>query len=279
MDLPFALVGGHPSCQIRIDKRGTPDLVYIVFSFNETIEVWPTTAVAFPQWGPLAVDTPLMVGGTRIHFEQQLGGNPHSENYKRSSIMHILDVDGGPSKKKRSVVLEHRVQIVGGDHPSTIRIRNVGLRTCEQAIVSFDECCWQINLRQNTAEPDRVRQVFVDNDRMKIGELNAAYRTKIHGVKKTSSGTIKLASSNAVAPAASEIVDASEALDSTRESDSGDEADGITEAVTNRLVTLNRTRSFPTKVIKWGLWLLLVAAAGTILGWIAKELAPLIGGL
>ena len=276
MDLPFALVGGHPSCQIRIDRLGTPDLVYVVFSFRDTIEVWPATSIAFAQWGPLAADQPLMVGGTRLFFEQQEIGKPRSQNYRRSSKMHILNVDAGPNKKKRAVLLDHRVQIVGGNHPSTIRIRNFGLGICEQAIVSFDECCWQIDLRQNIVESDRVKQIFVGDDGMKIGKLNAAYRTKSRKAKKTESGPSKLAPPKPVDPAASKRGIDPESLDSKRKNGSGDEPSGITEAVTDRLVTLNRTRTLPAKAAKWCLWFLLVAAAGGILAWIVTELAPLI---
>ena len=193
MDLPFALVGSHPSCQIRIDKLSVPDLVYVVFSFKETIEVWPTTAIAFPQWGPLAANQPLMVGGTQLRFVQQEHKSPCTESYHRSGKMHILDVDR-PHMRRRSVVLDHRVQIVGGGHPSTIRIRDVGLSNCEQAIVGFDECCWQLNLRQNIVESDRVKQIFVNDDGMTIGELNARYRIKNQQSKKGRLGPGKLAS-------------------------------------------------------------------------------------
>ena len=272
------MVGGHPSCQIQIDKPGTPDLVYVVFSFNETIEVWPTTAIAFPHWGPLPSNQSVMIGGMQIQFKQQVDETPHFKNYHRSSMMHILDFDGGASKKKSSVLLDNRVQIVGGDHPSTIRIRDVGLSNCEQAIVNFDECCWQINLRQNISEPDRVKQIFVD-DQMSIGMLKAEYRTKSGEARKTSSGSSTLESLIPIEPAAAKLVNAQETLHPERENHLVDEADEITEAITDRLVTLNRTRSLRSKVVQWGLWLLMVAAAGGILAWMAKELTPLNGGL
>ena len=278
MDLPFAMVGSHPYCHIRIDKPGTPDLVYVVFSFKETIEVWPTVAIAFPQWGPLADSQPLMVGGTSILFEQRENEAPLPENFRRSSKMHILDLDGEPHIKRRSVLLNHRVQIVGGNHPSTIRIRDVGLSDCEQAIVGFDECCWQIDLRQNIDESDRVKQIFVD-DGMKIGRLNASYRTKGGKAQPTSSKPSNLPSQKPIRPVASKIVIAPESLDFKRENGLEDEADGITEAVTDRLVRLNRTRTLPAKVVRWSLWFLMVVAAGGVLTWIAREFAPSLGGL
>ena len=278
MDSPFAMVGGHPSCQIRIDKLGTPDLVYIVFSFKETIEVWPMVAIAFPQWGPLAADQPLMVGGTRLLFEQHENEAPLPKDFRRSSKMHILDVDGEPHMKRRSVLLNHRVEIVGGSHPSTIRIRDVGLSDCEQAIVGFDECCWQINLRQNIDEADRVKQKFVD-DGMEIGKLNASYRTRGGKAKQTNSKPSKPPSQKPIRPAASKRVIAPESLDFKRENGLGDESEGITETVTDRLVMLKRTRTLRAKSVKWCLWLLMVAVAGGMLTWIARECAPLLGGL
>ena len=278
MDFPFAMVGKHPSCQIRIDKPGTPDLVYVVFSFKETIEVWPTVAIAFPYWGPLASDQPLMVGGTSLLFEQQENEAPPPENFRRSSKMHILDVAGEPPMKRRSVLLNHRVQIVGGNHPSTIRIRDAGLRDCEQAIVVFDECCWQINLRQNINEPDRVKQIFVD-DSMKIGNLNASYRTKDGKAKQFSSKSSKLPSQAPIRPVVSKKVVASESLDIQPENGLGDESERITETVTDRLVMLNRTRTLRAKSVKWSLWLLMMVVAGSMLTWIAREFAPLLGGL
>ena len=278
MDLPFAMVGSHPSCQIQIDKPSTPDLVYVVFSFKETIEVWPTVAIAFPYWGPLAADQPLMVGGTSLLFEQQENEFPLPDNFRRSSKMHILDVAREPHTKRRSVLLNHRVQIVGGNHPSTIRIRDVGLRDCEQAIVGFDECCWQINLRQNINESDRVKQIFFD-DGMKIGELNASYRTKDGKAKQFISKSSKLPSQKPIRPATSRRVVATESLVFKRENGLGDESERITETVTDRLVMLNRTRTLRARLVKWCLRLLMMAVAGGMLTWIAREFAPLLGGL
>ena len=79
------MVGGHPSCQIRIDKPGTPDLVYIVFSFNETIEVWPTTAIAFPRWGALAADQLALqqMGGDLQRPNDNGGGNGQTSSSQR----------------------------------------------------------------------------------------------------------------------------------------------------------------------------------------------------
>lgn len=185
LDLPFALIGSHRACNVRINKGRGPELAYVAFSFADAVEVWPLCALAFSQWGTLAEDQILRVGRTSVFLNQEGKELSRVENGQdeepgpeqlRSNAPPILQVNY--RGQKGSFALDRRVVILGNDHPSTRRLHGVGLSCCDQAVVSVGQNCWLINLnpRNSQSIQELVREVPVDGKEIKVGKIKVACR-------------------------------------------------------------------------------------------------------
>ncbi len=183
LELPFALIGSHPACNVQISRRA-PRLAYIAFSFADSIEVWPLCALAFSQWGLLSPDQKLRVGRTTIEFVQDCdneeikagdaGAQQDPPSTSETPTFLQIDFRGN----KGSFALDRRVVILGDDHPSTRRLHGVGFARCEQAIVSVGQSCWLINLRPGKEDSvqDLVTLLPPEGNEIQIGKIAISTR-------------------------------------------------------------------------------------------------------
>lgn len=157
--LPFALIGSHPCCSGRVDELRIPPVAYIACCFEDSVEIWPTSPIAYPRWGVVEPEHPIIVGKQRIHVVHEShrtwDGVATKGRVPDDRVFNVVgtadtvdrkitfDWDGTP----RSKTLGRRVMILGDDHPSTIRLHELGLHRCDHAVVSFGGSVWLINLQ------------------------------------------------------------------------------------------------------------------------------------
>ena len=185
LELPFALIGSHPDCNIQINKRRGPKLAYVAISFGDSLEVWPLCALAFAQWGLLSGDQKLRVGRSSIQLIQENegheGGAGNQNVWSQQAFVPetpaILQVDY--HSQIGTFVLDRRVVILGNNHPSTRRLHGVGLSRCDQAVISVGAKCWLVNLQTDIDLPieDRITQLVLNGEQIKIGKINISSRS------------------------------------------------------------------------------------------------------
>lgn len=156
-ELPFALIGSHPCCTVQIDEPRVSPYVYFACCFADSVEVWPLCPIAFPRWGVILPEHSLAVGRKRISLFHQShslwpdiadrGGSTEDKETSPSIAQGVkreitLDWDG----KQRQKMLARRVMILGGEHPSTLRLYGQGLAPCDHAVVCDGTSVWLVNL-------------------------------------------------------------------------------------------------------------------------------------
>lgn len=195
--LPFALIGSHPLCGIRITDRRVPAVAYFACAFDDSIEVWPLCPLAFPQWDVVSSQHAILVGQHRIrlmhetHLRWQQVSSDTSESEDiysyftdpRSAISLFqtpaatntrLDLELQWDGTRHAQPFARRVIIVGADHPSTLRLRDLGLSLCDHALVASGDSVWTIRLDLNASDQNLanlVTQVRVGDPPLKIKQL------------------------------------------------------------------------------------------------------------
>ncbi|MEM9828788.1 MAG: hypothetical protein AAF958_19535 [Planctomycetota bacterium] len=151
---PYALIGRHDSCQIRLADPHAPDVAYIAVCFPDAVEVWPVCPLAYSMWGIARPDLELLIGRSKVSFDSEIADTrPDLDDMEAAVIASdqeaadapvrlMLDWGQGTVHKK----IRRRITIVGGDHPSIIRIHGRNLRRCSCAIVRQNGTLWWINL-------------------------------------------------------------------------------------------------------------------------------------
>jgi hypothetical protein len=270
---PFALIGSHPRCHVRLEYKRLPPVVYLAVCYGKRIEVWPLCAVAYPAWGPIRGKTPLLVGGTRVHLvgESDAGwaaAQPTQpgdavndftalpENVSPAADL-IMDWGDGPQARK----LNRRVSILGEDHPSLMRMHGLALRRCELGIVCAGERVWAIQLNPDALAADEplVRELVPGERSAWVGHVHlwanqpgpvatARFGSLLRPAHEAAGGNGKAAgngSSNGQAsPSADEVEpdDWSPAID-TAETGPQVDADRFAAHFTNRLLAKTEERA------------------------------------
>ena len=148
MERPVALLGNHPSCDVRVGGSHGPAVAYVVAAFPDAVEVWPLDAVAFPRWGVIHSHHELLVGSHRISIEHPAAtpGGTLPPDLPELAISTMLVWDRQP----RAKVFRRRVTIIGESHPSVMRLHDRGLRACDHAAIVHQRSLWLLDLN-----PDR----------------------------------------------------------------------------------------------------------------------------
>ena len=136
------LIGSAPSCDICLDEPQLPPVAYLICNFERSVEVWPTSAIAFPRWGVMLPGQDLVVGRTRIsvnHPSLTPNANPKSEQV---DLNVQFDWHGSVRKSR----LRRPVTIMGSDQPSVLRLQGQRLHKCDHALVAQGSDLWLINL-------------------------------------------------------------------------------------------------------------------------------------
>ncbi|MCP4885119.1 MAG: hypothetical protein GY904_00680 [Planctomycetaceae bacterium] len=167
-ELPYALIGSHPCCTIQIAEPRVSPYVYFACCFADSVEVWPLCPIAFPRWGVTLPENSLAVGRKRISLFHQShslwpdiadrGGSTERKDTTPGLAQGVrreitLDWDG----KQRPKTLARRVMILGGEHPSTLRLYGQDLAACDHAIVCVDASVWLINLKPDPENRDAAK--------------------------------------------------------------------------------------------------------------------------
>ena len=154
---PYALIGPHPDCDIRLEDDRLPDVVYFCARVDDSIQVWPLCALAFSEWGTIQPGKTLFVGKTRIRFL----GAEHSEfpggAQTASRPEKHLKETPRTAKNRQNLIFDwgegfvakgirRSVTIIGESHPSTLRLHGYGLQTCHMAVVEQNREVWVIDL-------------------------------------------------------------------------------------------------------------------------------------
>ncbi|TWT81175.1 hypothetical protein CA13_26230 [Planctomycetes bacterium CA13] len=195
---PYALIGSHRACEIRIRGRNVPPLAYFACCFEESIEAWPLCPIAFPEWGTMNPGRILLVGHDRIRFMHE--SNPgwdalQSVASDRSKTIELFDATHNFAKnpprpaqlelafdwsgKPHARTMNRRVLILGSEHPSTLRLRKVGLAACDQALVGVGETLWRVRLSLSEDDKDcgsLAQKMTLGDPPLRIGKMLLSIR-------------------------------------------------------------------------------------------------------
>ncbi len=147
LSLSYARVGSHPGCEIVLDNPRLPPVAYLLVAFQGDVEAWPVAPIAMPRWGVLADGEEFPIGTFRVSVELQppltQAAEPASQRYPELGVV--------VGDRRWSAKLHRRVTIVGDDHPSVKRLRDVGLHTCHGAFIAGDQRLWYLPLSPQQA--------------------------------------------------------------------------------------------------------------------------------
>ena len=314
--LPFTLIGSHPLCGIRITDQRVPAVAYFACAFEDAVEVWPLCAIAFAQWGVVNSQHSILVGKHRIRLMHQTHPRWHlvscvaaatEEVYScftdpRSAIgdyqppavaSTCLDLqlqwDGVPHVQP----MARRVLILGADHPSTLRLRGLGLANCDHALVAAGDAIWKVRLDLNTNDQkleDLVTKIRVGEGAVEIQRLRITvargttpYCESIDEAEIQSPLPIRNESMNLIdtAETEGEPVNPKRNLVST-ESATGQAAasktpDALTSGVTERLIQLARAKANRRRMLAFAAMLMMTMGLLALIVW--QMLWPLVAKL
>ncbi|QDS88319.1 hypothetical protein EC9_25090 [Rosistilla ulvae] len=139
---PFALVGSHPGCQIHLADSSLPDVVGLVCVFGSQVEITPLV----PK---LQISVEAFNGGVSFH----VGKNRITvrvetpPNGSRPAVaFQPPDLELTYLHRRRRLRLHRRVTLIGADHPSSLRLRSVGLQPCQGALIVVEDQLWYLSL-------------------------------------------------------------------------------------------------------------------------------------
>lgn len=155
--LPYARVGSHPGCEIVLDNPRLPPVAYLLVAFEAHLEAWPVAPIAMPRWGALAAGEEFPVGTFRISVDLDPPATPDDAARERFPELGVVVGD-----RRWSAKLHRRVTIVGDDHPSVKRLRDVGLEPCHGAFVAVQQRLWYLPLSPHDAPYLTNRSVAVE---------------------------------------------------------------------------------------------------------------------
>ncbi|MDM4018866.1 hypothetical protein [Roseiconus lacunae] len=189
LDQPFALVGTHPRCQVRLDYKRLPEVVYFIVIIGDRVQAWPLCGVAYPIWGNLKPGRQLLIGKIRVNISAQPNDAPWDHATPPPPGEAVNDVSELPSPEPetpRGILLldwgeeiqtrklTRSVTILGDAHPSLMRLHGVGLRDCELAIVSAGERIWAIQLNPGSISDNTplIRELVPGGESLWVGDLH-----------------------------------------------------------------------------------------------------------
>lgn len=197
-ELPFALIGPHKQCTVRIPgaKNKFPPVVYFACSFTDAVQVWPLCAIAYPRWGKIRPEEEMLIGRIAVtaqHIETATEEHRQAEDMTSDVVLTASstslfglekedhhgphpDIVLGFHGKCRTVKLRRRVTILGDQHPSTVRVHGQNLAPCDHAIVTFEDSVWVIDLRlpRQGENTQQARKLEPDGTPIEVGNMTIA---------------------------------------------------------------------------------------------------------
>ncbi len=172
LERPYALIGSHRCCDIQIGGSSSiPPVAYFVCCLPDSVEVWPTAAIAFPRWGAIRPDVELLVGQSRITVH-----HPNVDLNNTAQLPFLSDsiIDTSMTWPGKSITKSFRrpVTIVGDTHPSVLRLHGRGMHKCHFAAVTSGETLWMVNISPtNLTHEQRVRSLTQAGDSTRCGDV------------------------------------------------------------------------------------------------------------
>ncbi len=172
LDRPYALIGSHRCCDIQVGGSSSiPPVAYFVCCLDDSLEVWPTSAIAFPRWGAIRPDTELLVGQSRITLHHPLVSA--SDNAPLPYLSETV-VETNMTWPGKSIPKSFRrpVTIIGDTHPSVLRLHGRGMRRCHFAAVVASDRLWMVNISAaDLPHSERVRCLSKPGESTPIGDV------------------------------------------------------------------------------------------------------------
>ncbi|PAY16625.1 hypothetical protein CKO51_25980 [Rhodopirellula sp. SM50] len=299
LPLPFALIGAHDRCQVHVEYKRLPAVVYFAVVCGSRVEVWPLCGIAFPIWGRIKSDTQLLVGKHRLSLMSDADPNWTSPTVaaertaeETEAIGHhstdaapadaALVMDWGTGEQTRR--LSRQVTILGEGHPSSMRMHGLGLRVCELGIVCVGKRVWAVQLNPDSL-PDgdpMVRELVPGGESIWIGNVHLwanqiGSRAERRFGEPPSDATVAVETPAAVNTNSQGVKRPIVMVDQphrrpissiTRSTPQSNDTDRVASEFTDRLLQKNEKRANRQNLIKWGVTGGLLLAAISVAGYV-----------
>ncbi len=167
---PYALIGSHSCCTLRIRGAHVPEVAYFLCCLRDRVEIWPTAAIAFPRWGEIGPDLQVVLGPCSLtfHLAKALPGRNQPGSFLADcEIETRLSWPGQDFPK----TFRRPVTVIGDDHPSVLRLHGRGLTRCHYAAVVQDESAWLVDLSARRMQRSvRVRRFHQPGETFQLGD-------------------------------------------------------------------------------------------------------------
>jgi hypothetical protein len=316
LPLPFTLIGSHPLCGIRITDQRVPAVAYFACAFEDAVEVWPLCPIAFAQWGVVNSQHSILVGKHRIRLMHQTHPRWHLVSSVAAATEEVYSCFTDPRSaislyQSSAVVgtcldlqlewgglphvqpMARRVLILGADHPSTLRLRGLGLATCDHALVAAGDAIWKVRLDLKANDQkleDLVSKIRVGDEAVEIQRLRIAV---LRGTTPDGESTDEVENLTPL-PIRNEsmnLIDTAEAdgksvnhkgnLASTqpapRQAAASKTSDALTSGVTERLIQLARAKADRRRMLAFAAMLMMTMGLLALIIW--QMLWPLVAKL
>ncbi len=315
-ELPFALVGSHELCSIKINvpEHRVAPIIYFLCCFEDTVEAWPLCSLAYSRWGRIDAQDTLLVGQTTIavsHLETEHTTACVREDRQQpaealSAWVSAESRDAQQDTKSLSLVLGchgklwcmslHRpVNILGGRHPSTLRVHGHKLARCDHAIIASGASVWLIDLKASSccSEGERVTKLQKSADPYVIGRMTVSLRSSKLGRKSPTTATVNRLASNVQLdgmvgphpplngesgePAITQPQTPKVHQPNTVPLDRAQQCETLAGQVTERLLAIQKSDSEKRILVVRGLGLMALILAVSTLGWLSQSIHRWIG--
>ncbi len=91
---PFALVGSHRCCHLRVSSRRVPDVAFFICCFGEQVEAWELPCHETMTGRILTPDLPLEVGPCSLTFSPRTVDDQENQTSPRFQVSTQLDSGG-----------------------------------------------------------------------------------------------------------------------------------------------------------------------------------------
>lgn len=141
---PYALIGSHPNCQIHLDDPTLPDVAVLICVLGTRFELVPLTASETLPQGNLEPGEAWNLG--RYELELGFAGEKPERSDSTSDFGSKQSVSIFAGKRSWEASLSQAVTLIGSDTPSLLKLRSVGVRRCQGAIICVEDHVWYLSL-------------------------------------------------------------------------------------------------------------------------------------
>ncbi|TWU01290.1 hypothetical protein [Stieleria varia] len=167
---PYARVGSHPGCEVTLENTRLPDVAYLLCAYGRHVEAWPVAPISFPEWGKLRPGEPLHLGGYSVSVDF----DPESGMRKTSAERVFPQLQMATQRKRVTLNLHRPVTVIGADHPSVLRLRDVGMQVCHGALIADSQSLWYLPLCPVThpsASGETIAQPIASGQYASLGDV------------------------------------------------------------------------------------------------------------